>query len=414
MRRNNQLIQVATWPCVGMALAICTLATLPAAAQLRQADYDANLGAYDYPQAAAEESGWWPKWSAGCCNAIRRTGLAPASYSQPAPAYAEGEMIAPQTDDSGVYFSNPFWYDESAGADYGYGYGGSCGSGCFPSWYASAEAIYFQREPESSRIAPGAPADEFDFEWGGRLTVGRYFDCVSGFEVSFLGGLEYEQSGTIVDPTGAGALGSPFGDIGGLGANALFGNAVAQQLVYDSRMNNLEFNYVENGWNVVTMLVGTRYINLDERFRFGALGPAGQTAVLDIQTENHLIGVQVGGDIRHPVFRRGMFGTKLKLGGFINPAQTRLVVGSAPGGVAINNDDDDLGVSALIESGAFYQVQLLPGASVRVGYEFWYIWGLALAPDQTDFVLGADEGSSTDVEGDTWFYGPTAGVEIAW
>lgn len=358
-----------------------------------------------------------------CCGAPRSApvsfvqnpvGFADDPLAQPPPpegfALPEGSVSAP-----GVVYEDLASATAWTGDLIDPGFGVPCFPGCDPFWFARAEAAYFQRKTDPLQIAPGTPRDEFDYELGGRITVGRYFDCVRGWEASYLGVLNYEQGLTRVDPTGAGALPTPFTDApDGLGAAALFGGAVQQQLFYDSRLQSFEANLVENGWDLMTVLLGFRYVDLEEQFRFGALAPNGATAVLDIDTENHLFGVQAGGDLRYPVRWGGLVGTKLKLGGLVNPADTRLFVASTPTGALIDNTADDIGVSFLVEAGTFYQVNILPRVAARVGYEFWYLWGLALAPDQTDFVLGPASGSEMDVKGDLYFHGATAGVEARW
>jgi hypothetical protein len=104
--------------------------------------------------------------NAGCCGTSPNTGMALAGYASQPVQEASAATVETQPP-LGLYSDGPLWIDDS-----GPGYGIGCGSDCAPAWYTRAEAVYFQRDQDASRIGAGAPVNDFDFEFGGRFTAG--------------------------------------------------------------------------------------------------------------------------------------------------------------------------------------------------------------------------------------------------
>jgi hypothetical protein len=77
-------------------------------------------------------------------------------------------------DEMGMH-PEPDWNSYPAGADFG--------MGCPPRWYAIGEAFALRRQGDSNfSLSNGGRFDSFDYELAGRITVGRTYDCLDGWE----------------------------------------------------------------------------------------------------------------------------------------------------------------------------------------------------------------------------------------
>jgi hypothetical protein len=287
-----------------------------------------------------------------------------------------------------------------------------CGS-CGPQWYVQGDALYFERNQSERRvITQNLGFGDFDFEFGGRITFGRQFDCLEGVEVAITQLGEWDAREEIVSP--AGGLNSRFvSPFFGAGAISGFTNAVRQDIRYESQLNGFEVNRRQFGWDVVSSMWGFRYINLDEEFALLSTDLGGGGGAYAINSDNHLVGLQIGGDMAQPIVENLWIRGKGKLGGFANFSDHDSVFINT-GGPTIRASDDEISFSFLSEVGVGANLQLTPGVALRLGYEMWYIWGLALAPEQIDFTVGPQMGAFHDDNGDIFIHGPTAGMNIVW
>jgi len=292
--------------------------------------------------------------------------------------------------------------------------GAAAGIGwCGPQWYVQAEGLYFERDLAERRVITRNLAfGQFDFELGGRVTVGRQFDCLEGVEISLAQFDEWNVAEEIFSP--AGGLNSRFVSpaFGAVAFND-FTNAVRQQIRYESQLSSFEANRRQFGWDVVSSMWGFRYINLDEQFLLLSQDVAGDVGAYAIDADNHLVGLQIGGDMAQPVTELLWLRGKTKVGGFANFSDHDSVFFNTQG-PTIRAESDEINFAFLSEVGVGANLQLAPGVALRAGYEFWYIWGLALAPEQIDFTVGPRMGVFHDDNGDMFLHGPTAGVNIVW
>jgi hypothetical protein len=158
---------------------------------------------------------------------------------------------------------------------------------------------------------------------------------------------------------------------------------------------------------------GFRYINLDEQFSLLSQDLAGDVGAYATRTNNHLIGLQIGGDMAQPVTENLWFRGRTKIGGFANFSDHDSAFVNTQGPF-ITANNDDINFSFLAEFGVGANLQLTPGMALRAGYEFWYIYGLALAPEQIDFRVGPQMGAFHDDNGSMILHGPTAGLTLVW
>jgi hypothetical protein len=190
-----------------------------------------------------------------------------------------------------------------------------------------------------------------------------------------------------------------------------FNNATLHTQNYRSQLNSLELNRRWFGWDVISTFAGVRYLNVGEDFLFDSTGAVG-TGVLAVETNNHLFGPQVGMELMFPL-GRWMTTSTIKGGMFANATDGNALM--------INNgilqfaaSDDDIEFAANLEFGYFVSYQVTPRIKIRGGYEFWWLCGLALAPDQLTNTLTASSGSKVGTNSGTYYHGATAGVEVEW
>lgn len=173
---------------------------------------------------------------------------------------------------------------------------------------------------------------------------------------------------------------------------------------------------------------GFRYFDVEERLDWFAtdidsIDPTeGQTAgdtdgAYNIKTSNNLFGLQLGAGMTYETDRWNVtVGTKH--GFAINDARaTTALTYNDPDGVAaiaLNNYTTDLHENSLayMATGSILaRYHLRPNISLRVGWEFMYVTGLALAPNQADFNPSVQQLSTT---GDAFYHGVSFGSEFYW
>jgi len=286
--------------------------------------------------------------------------------------------------------------------------------GCPSVGYAHASALYMiRRGNRGATLSAGSNSQRFqlgsfDYAMGTRATIGRKYDCLDGWEFSWIGPHEWtmrgQMSGTSLDPLITG--------VNGVGLTA-FQNATFHSQSYTSKFNSFELLRKSWGWDVITQTVGVRYINIEEEFRLDSINASGDTGLLALDTNNHLVGLQYGLDLLYPCGDRWVFAAKGKVGAFGNLADFDLLLQNQ-GGYNQINDAHEGEFSLLGEWGAYLNYHLTPCISAHLGYEFSYIWGLALAYEQVGSTLTPFSGKNVQTDGDTLYHGATAGFDIVW
>ena len=287
-----------------------------------------------------------------------------------------------------------------------------CFGGCQPGYYVRAEALYMRRTGhEGLTLSQDFALDEFDFEIGPRLTLGRLFDCVNGYEVVYTG-LFDEWDQLAVSNTGGTSLLTWAGPGGTPASLAALTGAEPQQQAYRVDYHSYEFNRTYRGWDVVNLLIGGRVIDYSEDYIFtSSEGAAG--GVLGTATENLLIGGQVGLDLAYPLAQRVWSTVKGRAGLFANFAESQTILAdSALTDFAINNEADDEDISGLLEFGVGVRYRLAQRAWLTGGYEAIYLHDVATAPDQLFLSVGPGLGISTRIDDEVFIHGLTLGAEV--
>jgi hypothetical protein len=296
---------------------------------------------------------------------------------------------------------------------YDVGLPADCGLGCAPSWYVQAEALYFANEsngPVSLSNAFSLP--EFSYAWGMRVTMGRRQDQLNRWEISYAGPFKWELAGDLRGP----ALTADLATDDDINISA-FNFAQYHRQSYESSLHSIELNKRWDDWDTMSLLVGLRYFGLDEDYSFYSLGspPLAEEGLFTVTTRNHLIGPQCGLDVMHPIgaSNRLSVTAKTKLGAYANFADgdARLV---NAGVEELNNDDEETEFAFQWELGFLANLQVTPRFSLRCGYEFWYLYGLALVPGQTVSPLSQSTLTNLDAEQDTWYHGAVLGGALVW
>lgn len=298
-----------------------------------------------------------------------------------------------------------------------------CFGGCEPSIYATADALLMRRRTNSGfSLTPKFALGNFDYEWGGRFTLGRYIDCSEGYELVYTGVPEWSQANQrFTNPDPAFGLNTSLVAGPGIGPNALdvFENATFQRQTHASRFHSGELNRTFRGWDVIRTLVGLRYIDFDDRFHYQAINAAAPpgaatTGSLRSQVRNRMIGGQLGLDMGYPMGRKVWSMIRARGGLFINLAESDMLIGNDAGGgtLTVANRGNSTDVSGILEFGATMQYRLGQALAARAGYEFWYLVNVGTAPDQLTPVVTPALGSRPDVGDNVFFHGFVFGAEL--
>jgi hypothetical protein len=258
---------------------------------------------------------------------------------------------------------------------------------------------------------------DFDTGWGLRAGFGVRPCDGWGWEFEYLGVFDQDAERSIEL---ADELALP-GDLGLVTNNFFFADEVSVR--YDSQVNNAEVNRVccccccdgPCCCRSVTWLYGFRYLNLNEDFAIVSTDLQEGTSTYDIDTNNNLIGGQVGSRIRHSRGRWSWEGTG-KAGLFGNAAEQHSdAIIDFPNFVIRPGRTESAGNLAFVGDfnlSAIYQINTVWGA--RFGYNLIWIEGVALAPDQLDFTDTPTSGSGISTDGGVLLHGLSAGVEARW
>lgn len=225
-----------------------------------------------------------------------------------------------------------------------------------------------------------------------------------------------------------------------------FDGAQLQTSYYSSYNNNFEINgrisprsrndrlvlHPNGKWRrecqpgqYMSYLYGIRFMQVNETFRFHSEGQTntyvGDTLIssdnyagdYDIMTRNNLLGLQVGADM---MFRqcRWAWGVRSKVGAFVNFSnQISTIVSPDLTRIGDNELSAAKHEASLIgEVGFTATYKFRPNLMGRAGYDFMWVTGLALAPEQLQFVPSPVNMINTN--GTTFYHGISLGLEWMW
>ena len=255
-----------------------------------------------------------------------------------------------------------------------------------------------------------------DWAGGFDVRVGRYFGCGRfAIEGTYWQIFPDDQQQTLF----GGPLGGNLNGIlnwdqltyNGAAGTSWVNAAVAHRLRRSYDFRNLEINLLGaagetplNGYGnacnpwLFSWSTGVRYLRFDEGLQFasdtndGVFSGAADEIYYDVEVENHLIGWQLGGQLRYQPFSRFSFLLGTKVGIYGNRIQHDSRIGGAAGDAVVNNGPNNgrayrergskNDVSFLAEMNAGIDYRIAPRWLIGIGYRAFAVNGVALAADQ--------------------------------
>lgn len=276
--------------------------------------------------------------------------------------------------------------------------------------YASAEALWLRRGSDKYfSLSQNSYMPDFDYEFGGRFTVGRLFNSVDAWEGVYTGPYKWNRQSTV---NGAGNLQSRLVANGGYSPAEIdtFNNANQHIQAWESELNSFEINRRWWSWDVLSTLIGFRYVDYNEDFVFQSSSIQGVGTYLN-RVKNRMAGVQVGADILYPVSLRANMGFRGKAGVYANFDETSVFLQNGATTI-LNAGDNSVDVAGLIEMGVFANYQVVPSVRLTAGYEFWYMPGAVTVPGQSPQFINPSTGTRVDNDDEVFLHGGSVGVQV--
>jgi hypothetical protein len=327
-------------------------------------------------------------------------------------------------------------------------------------WYTNADFLVVRRDrPRDQRLigVDVTNPNHLFFNYGAgagvepgiRATVGRFIgrdweNRDHSVEVSFLGINEFKTGQGIRSQTDGGLILLLDQKQGGVnGADVWISD-------YSSRFYSIETDLrlrhrpdrdrlvmaPDGTWTrqytssyIPSLLLGLRYVNLNEDYSFQSRSIAERItrsefgADYDIAARNDLIGIQIGGDLINQ-HEQWYWGVRSKAGAYVNFAEQDTVAQfndlRAPGPDAPGDPSIDIAPRVEHASRAneafFGELSVMaayhfnPNFTARASYDFMWLAGVALAPDQFTF----SETARLTLDGVILYQGLSLGLEIVW
>lgn len=291
--------------------------------------------------------------------------------------------------------------------------GGCCGS----AWTFYTDALFYTRSKPKARtllvngaFAPLYDANEITFptQMGWDIgAIGRINCCwAAEFKYSDFGG-QAARSPEFVGTNGAGV---PYRNR----ALGIFGADATSTVSDSSRLQNVELNARRCVCDWMTVLVGIRYVSLNDRILIAQESATlGAEAVQHIQGLNDMVGLQLGADVA--VWRWNCFHVDglIKAGVYDDRAQNRFSYSSVYFQEDVRTGTGVNRTSFLGELGVTAAYDFCNCWSIRGGYQLMWVDGIALAPGQPSVNSLPTVAAATNVQttGDVFYHGAFVGVE---
>jgi hypothetical protein len=328
-------------------------------------------------------------------------------------------------------------------------YGGTAANGLAggaastrPSWYLRGDSIWMQRSrPDDHNLTSYLNLNNgtdhlnghfllntddvtYPLEPGTRVTLGRYVTDTTMIEATYLGGLNWDRrNGTPDFATGANGVGpllaywSPgFGPF----ETSAFTGSNLQIASYESQFNSFELGVRHAVWGTTSILAGFRYINVGDLFQLAAFDDAANTnpngnGFYRTWTNNNLVGLQIGSEYTHDLWFPRLFASIDARGGlFANFAEQKNLLFNS-GDTYDQRSDRQVQFASVWDVTLAISYLATDHLTIRGGYTFLYMNGLALAPNQMDTNPTMQNSRSFIADNDSLtLQGPFIGGELAW
>ena len=303
--------------------------------------------------------------------------------------------------------------------------GPSCDYGAFGSVsaarrYGYFEFLYLSREDGDINNSNFNPLGDFDGEAGWRVTLGQRDDRLSGREITYFGTSPIEATSSSTDP--AGGLNALFAPVGGLDTGDLssFFGATAQDQFKDTVIHSVEANRVRWGWDVLKTFVGFRYLYFADDFIQNSTAPAfdpltgafgDESGLFRIDTNNHLVGGQIGTELFYDVGYRFSVSAAGKFGTYVNFNKVDFFLENDDQ-TLLDTEETNVTISTTWEFSVFAHYQIRPTARFRVGYNALFIGNLATTSDNFTPFVSPFTGFAGNDSDDAFVQGISLGLEI--
>ena len=370
----------------------------------------------------------------------------------PAPTPATAPP-APASDLSKAASSNWDGNHGGCGCDNGCGCGMCC---CCPTFYAYGSGLIMSRDMPNTYMTTFQTGNNVNqlqgtadtgASWGGGFEVGIGWNvcCDNAVELSYFGIWGINGTADLYDPNNQ--LSTPM-DTGNVylpdsshPAGNYFDNAREHRITREDQVNNVELNWIYHALDSkscnslnVDLIAGIRWFNFSEKLEFASLAgstaagnhigddPA-NTAYLDVNVDNNLVGFQVGSKVDWKAWDRlSMFVTP-KFGVYGNhmTSHSSLTRGDGAKGVFTDSGDTfDLHASKNVVSfmasadlGVNYDIT--SNWSVFGGYRVVAVTGVALSDNQIyPFLAGEADYNALKSNGSLILHGVFIGSEFRW
>jgi len=293
-------------------------------------------------------------------------------------------------------------------------FAGGYGDCCPATWTVHADALFLTRSDAKSQtlVTDGSEevmnTSDFDFGYQTGLDFQLIHHTCYGWDVeaAFMM-VDWWQDSRTVTGTGLSADGAWNGGFGG-------GDEVVGR--YGSSLYSTEVNLRRPmAGGIITPLIGFRWIDLHDEFMLDMTQTSGSYVpgiVSATNVDNHLYGLQIGGDFVIVDTCKFRVETLLKAGIYGNVADQRTystnqgigVVGAAEANKTTTAFAGDVKLTG--------EYKITDGVSLRAGYQVMWLEGVALAPEQWDNTDLTGGTATLDDEGSPLYHGAFAGVEI--
>ncbi len=328
-------------------------------------------------------------------------------------------------------------------------YGGACPNGLTagcspprPNWYLRGDSIWLQRSrPDYHNLTSYLNVNDatdhlnghfllnsdevtYPLEPGLRVTFGRYITDTTMIEGTYLGAVNWDRrNGTPNFPTGANGIGpllSYWGPGFGPFDTSAFTGSNLQIASYESQFNSFELGVRHAVWGTTSILAGFRYINVGDLFQLSAFDDAANTnsngnGFYRTWTNNNLVGVQIGSEYTHDLWFPRLFASVDARGGiFANFAEQKNLLFNS-GDTYNQRSDRQVQFAGLWDVTFAISYLATDHLTIRGGYTFLFINGLALAPNQLDTNPTMQNSRNFIADNDSMtLQGPFIGGELAW
>ncbi|MEM8680025.1 MAG: hypothetical protein AAGF97_11785 [Planctomycetota bacterium] len=365
---------------------------------------------------------------------------------------AQGYLPAARAYPCRPQLANPYGDYPGVGPDGGYvNYGDAC---CGPNWFCIAvEAVALQRDNDRDLnlasdgivgpIVLGTGDTPFDYQAALRVTGRLQLNAVTNFEGSYLGLLDWNDSGVATsDNDGLYSVFSAFGTqpLVGIGFRET-DQATRQTFDYSSELESAEGHF-RRAWTTPggcfygSWLLGGRWIRISDDLRYTSdvqqhfnpfLGAIQGPGNLDyrIGVRNDLIGAQFGSQVGVTLLPGIFLSGQAKFGVYANRIDQRTQIDGSPNPTPPIDDPQsstDFAYGSDLRASLIWHVN--PAIKLRAGYEALLLNDLATGatafstdPPLTSVSTGMETGSSTfpiNNDQDLIYHGFHLGLEFGW